>query len=336
VSRYLDSNRLRSVLVAEKRLADDILPAVLKATLEFSTTQTSQLVLQVVDPDLALVAGGFMPKGTAVTYGKLALEVAVREIVVVGSSTPAVQVTCRSRGVQRLRRAKGAHVWRNQSWTQWAGDQAKIVGLGFLGQPSGRKSQITRKSEQGSTPESSWDTLQNGANELGFSAFEAQGVLYFGQPTWLAAHLPQLSVRWSRAGATSATTAGLLQVPTVRDSDDDEAAGYTGSLSVTPDLSELLAPPAAVRVYGIGPYSARYLVTDVNLDLDGVTAGSVTIATPVNPDPQPDSSDTSTKSAKTAASSTGSSSPLKPYVPTPVTTSPDVPPTPPARTWRPS
>ena len=332
MSRYLDSNRLRSIRVAEKGLSPDILPAVLKASLEFSTTQTSQMVIQIADPDLVLVSGGFMPKGTPVTYARLKLEVAVREIVVVCTSSAALQVTCRSTGTQRLRRGKGPKVWRNLSWTAWAKQQATTVGLGFLGQPSAVKKQIVRKpADKGTPAESTWDVLQAGASELGFLAFEAQGVLYFGQPTWLAANLPQLSVRWHGAGSTQ-TDPGLLQVPVIRDSDDDVDAGYTGSLSVTPDLSEMLAPPAAIRLYGVGPYSARYLSTDVSLDLDGVTAASVSIETPVNPEPQPDTSDdssspgTSKKAPGTVSGydeKTGNALGPK-YVPTPIA-SPDAP-----------
>lgn len=316
MSRYRDSDRLLSVRVAERGLSPDVLGAVTKATIQYSTTQTTQFVFSVVDPELALLAGGFMPKRTPVTYARLRLEVAVREVVVVGTSTPALQLTCRAAGVQRLKRAVGPYIWRGLSWTAWAKEQARIVGLGFLGQPSAVKAQIVRAGKsKGSPAASSWDVLQDGANELGFLAYEAAGVIYFGQPTWLAAHVPQLTLRWHGSGSTK-TDPGLLSVPLIRDSDDDTTAGYTGTLATTPDLSEVLAPPASIRLEGLGPYSARYMATDVTLDLDGVTAGSVSIATPVNPEPQPDTSNDTAAAAKAANPSTKAKQPA--YVATPV------------------
>lgn len=284
--RYTNAGRLGAVLVgvAGDRLADNIADAVTRATLDLSTTQTSQLRLVVTDPTLELVAGGWLGKRTPVRYAGLALEVAVREITTVGT-IPALGITARARGVQALRRRRGTHVWRGLSYTQWARMEARAAGLAFVGEPSAPRRQIIRKAADGGQPaESSWDVLGRGASELGYVLFESAGTLYFARPTWLAKHLPMRHVTWSASG-TGHTTPGLLKVPEIRDSDDDLARGYSGSLSCDPELADDLGPGVAVTVHGVGPYAAVYLVNSLGMDLDGVSPCTVSIATPVNPDP---------------------------------------------------
>jgi hypothetical protein len=316
VSRYLTSDRLRSVVIGSTRVAEDVAAAITKASISASTTQTTQLVMQIVDPALALLTGSFAPKRTPVLYATLKLEVAVREIIVVGTSTPALQLTCRSQGIQTLKRATGARTWGGLSYTDWLRQQCAAVGLGFVGQPSAKRT-IARTVTKGQPPQSTWEVATNGASDLGFLLFEAGGVVYFGQPTWLAAHLPQVSVRWAGAGGPN-TTPGLTQVPTVRDSDDDPTVGYTGLLACVPDLAETLAPPCAITVEGIGPYSARYLATDLELDLDGVTTASVSIATPVNPAPVTDSTSTASTSAAVGYNNATGNATGPAYKPTPI------------------
>lgn len=311
MSTYADSRgRLRAIQVAGKGLADNIVEAVTNANLSLANSQTSQLVITVADPDLALLHGGFLAKGTAVDYGAQKLRVAVREVTTNGSLA-ALALTCRSRGIQAMKAEKGRHVWRGQSYTHWLAAQAHARGLKFLGEPSATRSIIERKHDQGQTPESSWDVAARGAQTLGYLLFESEGTIYFGRPSWLVRRLPHTDITWHTGGGGK-TTPGLLAVPNVRDSDDDPTAGITGSLSCSPGLTEVLSPARVVRLHGMGEYSRTYLVTSSSLDLGGRRTGAVQIGTPVDPDPAPEDGSTSggagTKSTDTGRTSSASRS----------------------------
>lgn len=315
MARYSDQGRLKAIVVGSPgdRLHDDIVASVAKASLSLSSSQTSQLTLAVEDHQLELVTGGFLGKRTPVSYAGLRFEVAVREIVTVGSGIPALQLTCRAAVVQAMKRRRGVRAWSSLSYTQWARMEVEAAGGRFVGESSARKRQIVRKDEKGQPPESSWDVLQRGAQECGFVAFESEGVVYFGRPSWLAARASKVHLYWSGGGGGN-TTAGLLGVPTIRDSDDDQKAGYTGSVSVDPGLAEQLVPAKCAVLHGVGPYDAAYLVGDVTLDLAATSPASITIATPVDPEPAPADDGPAQKTAggKSIPRSSGGSSSRKP------------------------
>jgi hypothetical protein len=284
--------RIAAVHVAEARLPADMAELVTAAKLDLSTSQTSQLQLTFADPQLALVAGGYLPKRTQVSYAGLALEVAVREIVTVSgganAGAPGLQVTCRATAVQRLKRRIGPRVWAGLSYTQWLHSEATAVGARFVGQPSAQQPHVIRKADKGSPAESSWDTASRGAGELGFIVFEAAGAVYFGRPSWLVATQPRHVVHWA-GGGQAGTDPYLLAVPSVRDSDDDRSNGLTGSLSANIALAETLPPGHSLTLTGLGPFSAApFLITDLGVDLlNPAAVDTVSFATPVDPAPQP-------------------------------------------------
>lgn len=286
------AGRLSAVHVAQARLAPDVAELVTTANLSLSTSQTGQLELTLADPSLALIAGGFLPKRTQVTYAGLRLEVAVREIVSIGGGSsagaPGLKVTCRATAVQRLKRRIGPRVWAGLSYTQWLRGEAAAVGAGFVGQPSAKQAHVIRKADKGSPAESSWDTATRAAGEVGFILFEAAGVIYFGRPSWIVTSRPRLTVHWAGAGQTG-TDPHLVAVPAIRDSDDDRSNGLTGTLSCTIELAETLMPGHALSLTGLGPFSSRpFLITDMGADLlNPGTVNTVSIATPVDPAPQP-------------------------------------------------
>lgn len=282
-------SRISAVHVAEARLPRDMAELVTAASLSLSTSQTSQLQLTFADPQLALIAQGYLPKRTQLSYAGLALEVAVREIVSIGggAGAPGLQITARATAVQRLKRRIGPRVWAGLSYTQWLHSEATAVGARFVGQPSPRQAHVIRKADKGSPAESSWDTATRGAGELGFIVFEAAGVVYFGRPSWIVATQPRHVVHWAGNGA--AAHPQLLGVPSVRDSDDDRSNGLTGTLTATIALAETLPPGHGLSLTGLGPFSAApFLITDLTVDLlNQATANTVSYATPVDPAPQP-------------------------------------------------
>ncbi len=287
------SDRLTAVHVSQARLAPDLASLIAAANLSLSTTQTSQLELTFLDADMALIAGGFLPKRTPVSYGGLALEVAVREIVTVNSA-PAFKVTARASAIQRLKRATGARVWSGLSYTQWLASECAAVGAGFIGQASPTQTQVIRKADKGEAPESTWDTATRAASELGYILFEAAGVVYFGKPSWIVKTQARSRIGWFGNGAAG-THPDLFSPPSVRDSEDDQTNGLTGSLSCTIGLAETLMTGNVLELAGLGPFSAQpFLITDTSIDLaDPTSVNTVSFATPLDPAPQPPTDSTS-------------------------------------------
>ena len=282
---YADAGQRRRVLVNGDALEARLAERLTKATLSLSNSATSQLVLGVADPKLQLLRSDELDKGTEIRFADLRLVVAVRELVLDGS-TPALQVTARARGIQKMRRTRGGRVWRGLSPTQWVHMVGRAADLRVVAEPSHQRKVIHRAAaKKGEPGESDLDVFNRLASELGFIGYESQQTLYFGRPTWLAKRLPQLDVVWRVDGDPEPD--GLLAVPAVRDSDDDTAHGFTRTLSVSPVAAERFTPNRAVHLTGMGPYSGVYLITDTSLTLDGSSPASVTIATPVNPDPEP-------------------------------------------------
>jgi cell wall-associated NlpC family hydrolase len=276
--------------VAGAPLSSRVAAAITESSLSLSTSQTSQLELTIADPNLELLSPTVngLAKRTRVDWGPLAFEVAVRGTTAVGGN-PGLSVTLRARGVQQLKRRTGARVWRSQSYTTWLRSEARAVGLAFYGQPSPTARQVLRGKD-----ESSWAVAQRGARELGFIVYESAGAIYFGQPRWLVAHLPRLTV--------ARTAAELHAFPELRDSDDDETAGVTGSLSIAASAAGLYLPGRGVHLTGLGPYTGVYQITGLSSDLDGGPA-SVQLATPIDPDPEPADTGTGRSTSRSKAAS---------------------------------
>lgn len=282
---YTDVGQRARVRVDDEAVEDVLAARLTKATLQLSNSATSQLVLGTPDPRLRLLRADCLDKGTEVRFGDLRLVVAVRELTLEGS-VPLLQVTARARGVQKMRRTSGARVWRGMSPTQWVHLVARDADLEVVAEPSHSRAMIRRAGpKKGQPGETDWDVFARLATELGFIAYESEQTLYFGRPTWLAKQFDRIEVTWRVD--SDPTPGGLLGVPTVRDSDDDTTHGFTGTLVVTAEAAERFTPSKAVQLGGVGPYDGVYLITDTSLTLDGASPATVSIATPVNPEPQP-------------------------------------------------
>lgn len=301
--RYTLDGRIGRLRVRGAKLTANVAAAILSGTLDLSTTAVTQLDLTIADPDLELLASRlFTPgddhrAGSALDYADLRLEVATVE-----ATDGNLIIAARSLGAQKLRRARGKLIRRGLSPTQWAALEAKATGLKFVGQPSAKRSQIVRQA--GDQPESSWDTLQRLASELGYICFESAGVLYFGRPVWLADQAAgRLRIAWDGAK----TDPRILRQPSCRrtgDSANRKLAEVT--LEVTGELGDDVRTGHRLTLDGVPTFDGRYLIDGVTIPLEDASPVAIKASTPVNPTPEPPEKHTGTASTSTASVSTAS------------------------------
>lgn len=301
-NRFSIEGRLGNVGVRGTRLTGEISEVVTSAVLSMTTTEVTQLTLQVVDNDLKLLdsglftAGTTYTPGTAMSYGGLALECRAIEVGPRGTDA-ALTITARSRGASALKRGRGVKVWRNMSATHFAALAAKAAGLKFVGQGTGKRKTIRRDKK-----ETTWDTLQRLAAESGFYCFEAAGTLYFAAPTWLTkAGRRELPVPWRGRG----TADDIEELPTCRRSGDDPKRAATVTAKLRGDLGENALPGHGFRLWGVPTFEGLYIVDGVTINLAEGTPVQVSASTRIDPAKQP-RQPAPTKKKRSSSSSGGS------------------------------
>ncbi|WP_202806741.1 NlpC/P60 family protein [Kribbella catacumbae] len=299
----LATGRVEKLIVRGRGLTSDVAEAVIDGQVSLTTDGATQVNFTVADSDLTLLRSRLFDRGGYCDYDNLRLVISARELVD-GAGGPRVQVTARSLGWRKLKIAKGALVRRKVSPTQFAYYEAKAYGLGFVGEPSAVRSQIARQT--GEQAESSWDTIQRLAKEIGFVAFESGGILYFGRPTWLLTR-PGIVTYWPLVWSSdeSKRTEGLQEVPNCRDSDDSGAAAET-TVKLLSDDAERIRPGDLLILYGVGTFDGRYMVTGVEIPFGGAGVVTVTASTPINPTPEPPETPSVSKGKKPMGSASSS------------------------------
>lgn len=299
LSQVLANGQLREVLFNDTRLKADVAELVTKLTVDLTTNGVSQLTIDVADQSMAMLKTNLLKKGTAVKVGDLQFDVSAFELVDTGAG-PGLTITARSKGAQKLRRQRGPLVVNNVSPTDFMGRLCAEAGIRFVGQPSVVRASCSRvlKDDSKDDPakgmkaivggyESSWEAGERLAEELGFWFFEASGVVFFAQPSWLMKRRVPTVWRWPDAKAPGEI--GRLNVPSFRTSDDDYNNGASGTLLVPQIAAYDLRPGQPFNVVDLPApvFDGLYLITDVNYELDGVTPATVSLATPVDPAPRP-------------------------------------------------
>lgn len=286
---YSLDGRLGKVIARGAKLQADLAEAVTSGSLSLTLGEVSQLSLTVLDsPDFKLLESGLFSAGTPrrrgsqLDYGGLYFEVRSIELEPQGERH-ALKITARSIGAGKLKRARGPLVRKKISPTQFVALEAKEAGLTFVGQPSAKRTLIKRNA--GDEAESSWDTCQRLASELGFVCFEAAGVLYFGKPTWLLEREDRLEyrVRWRGAKTDDA----LDEIPRCRRSGDDPKNVATVSARLRGTAGDDVLPGMALVLDGVPTFDGAYLIESVTLGLGEGQPAQVEATTAVNPVPQP-------------------------------------------------
>lgn len=189
-------------------LAAPILDLIASCEVQLTSDETSEVQLELYDPDLAWWTAGAFQLGAAAQWADLALAVSATEVGMIGALL-GVKLTLRAAGVEALRGIRSDHrgegVWNDVSPTELAAQFARSVNLRVVAQGTARRSSISRAADKGAVggsdahagePESSWEVLTRLADEEGFWLFESAGTLYFGRPTWLRKVAPEVRVGW--------------------------------------------------------------------------------------------------------------------------------------------
>lgn len=280
MSRYTLDGRLGELIVRGDQLKADAADAVVKATLDLSTSQVTQLDLQLYDPDLLFLRSRlFMPgsagtAGSPIDYGPLRLE--CRAVAVEESGR--ITVTARDLGAYKLKRLP-ATPRRNMSPTQAVALDAAAAALEFVGEPSPVVPTVAGEDEA-----NAWEVHGKLASELGFLRFVAAGVLYFARPSFLLARagFHRTQVPWRGAGSD-----GNLHARPVcrRSGDDDNDAHMVAKISGA--LAEPALPGGIAQLTGIPTFDGLYLINGVRIELDNRTPVTITCDSPRDPTPQP-------------------------------------------------
>lgn len=279
--------RLGNLIVMGGRLRGNIVEAITSASISLSASEATQLSLTIVDNEWDVLRSGLFSAGTPTKagsrcdYGDLDLEVRAIEVAPRGVDN-VLTITARSFGVGRLKRAKGALIRKNLTPSQFVKLEAKRAGLRkCIAEPSAKRKAISRQT--GKDAESSWDTCQRLAKELGYVCFEAAGVLYFGRPTWLTQHTQELRIEWKGERTDNAIDA----LPTCRRSGDDKRNAATVETMLRGKAGELARPGMALILDGVPTFDGRYMVDSVTIPLSEGGAATVSASTPENPKPEP-------------------------------------------------
>ena len=178
-------------------------------------------------------------------------------------------------------------VGRNVSPTGYLKQQAKRVGLKFVGETSAVRANIgpVADPQVPGKVETIWQVAQRLAKELGFIVFEAAGTLYFGRPTWLLARAKMVTVEWKGR----ATNPHVLAVPSCRRTGDDPDAASvaTVEVKVTGEVGDTVVPGMGLHLLGVPTFTGKYLITSVTIPLADDAAVTIKATTPENPVPVP-------------------------------------------------
>lgn len=208
---------------------------VVGGSVELTTDEVSELVLEIQAPGLKLLGDKRITIGTAIDYQDLRFEVVALEVRQ-GQAQPHLVLTCHPSGAVAMRDPDLPPKPANDlSPTQYMQLLAKAAGLAFRGESAAKRPNIGPVKVQPQTPgdrarlETGWEVGQRLAQELGYLAFESGGTYHFGSPTFLNTSGRSRHVVWlgrrTFAGATSGEPIDLIDLPTCRASTVHIAGG---------------------------------------------------------------------------------------------------------------
>lgn len=165
---------------------------VVSVSMDLTSNMTSQMSINVYDPDFKMMKANYFQLRRPVSYRGLAWEIASASADRAPGAPDHVQIACRSGAIQRMRRDKGKKSW-NLSASGLASEIADEFGLKKFIQKSAGGGSITRQSGD-NADESTWDVLTRVAADNEFLCFESYGVLYFTSEEFLVERQPGIVI----------------------------------------------------------------------------------------------------------------------------------------------
>lgn len=157
--------------------AVDISEIVTSVSVNLSMGAVSQATVNVLDPGLLYMKQNYFQLRQKIKVAGQYFEVASIEVRQ-GPGGEEVTMECRLAGIQKLKRDKGKAVYSGGSATSYVAERARIAGLGFFGENSSAKSNISRVRND-KVDESSWDVMKRLAGDNQFVLFETGGRVFF-------------------------------------------------------------------------------------------------------------------------------------------------------------
>jgi len=122
-------------------------------------------------------------KRVGITFKTLLMEVADISVDQEQSVSPIWTIKCRPKAVQQMKRDKKPEVIDGDG-TSYVAAACKKYGLKLVAEHTDKKKKITKASGE-NEGDSTWDVIQNLAQQAKFKCFEADGTLYFASMKWL-------------------------------------------------------------------------------------------------------------------------------------------------------
>ncbi len=273
----------------------DLSARVTGGEMSMSAEQVSQLTLNLLDTDRRLGRKGLLRNGAPLTWSRPGMtrgpnerevlpwngQVAAHEID--GEDPLSWKITSRSITSQLLRHGDlfAAGTIKNASLSEYGAQLAKAVGSDFTGQGLPRLADIAPDTSA-DKPESAWDVLQRVAGDEGVWAWEADGHLYIGRPSWLIDRLVTIPVTVETGRITD-----CIGLPKPRESIDAPGGATTLDLNLPRWRGELVRPGMTLAMTWpdwLSNYPDRFLVSSVSWPVDGGLAPvAVSCVEPVDP-----------------------------------------------------
>ena len=281
---------LDQITLLGSKLKANYLRNCVQANVNLSTTQASQLSMTFSDNDFELMDEGLLVPDVRVDIGDLTLTIAGVSTNAVGNGE-GITVTARPLVIRKLKNARGPKVMKNVSPSQFVKAECNRLKIPSIVQGSQKRRAVARdmrkagedySQRSGNQPPSSWTTFQRLAGECGFICYEAHGVLYFGQPTWLTkrSRNDAFVVRWKQGPIWQRVDTVPLCTQSL-DSTDKQV-----SVSVPMERWRECIPGRAMKLFGVPFFDDDvYMINDVSFDLNGSTPYiAVTASIPINPE----------------------------------------------------
>lgn len=270
-----------AVKLVTPKVVVDLKPHLISMTISRTTSEISELVVSIDDPDFALVERYGKPLGASVNTMSLRYIVDSMDLDS-GGGRGGMTLNCRPKTVRDLKNRRGAFVMNNVSPTQWVEREVKAVGGKFVGQPSPRRARVAREVTSNSNDEkpSSWTTMRSLAESLGYWLYEDGGVYYFGKPTWLINNVGRMSVNYKHSDQSLRPTT----LPTMSAS-MDEPKGIEWSFAMGVEHAEDVRPGMRVDLKNFPVDNGGYLLTSMEHPIYGSSSDlTLSLAKPVDPE----------------------------------------------------
>jgi hypothetical protein len=243
----------------------------------------SEVSFGVWDQDLRMINNNYFQVRRGVLVAGQRFEIASVEVSQGQGTSPQVRVRARREAVQLMKRDKNPSAYGGGTATDYARAVAGAFGLNFAGQNTGTQA-VQVQAAQGGKADSVWDVLKRNAGEAQFVVFESDNTLYFASEEWLLGKWANLNFNWPNFDP--ADPFPLYQIPNCVTSEDNPNAAEikfiverTNGVNVRPGMTVNFTS-------FIIPFNGPYLVSEVSYDETPKQPVSVSVRTPVKPEPK--------------------------------------------------